>query len=221
MAMWDRIRSFATDALQWIAGTDGAATERITFTIGVIALSAKMAKADGTVTEDEIGAFREIFRIPPQERKNVARVYDLAKQDTAGFETYARQIAKLFDDRQVVLEDLLGALFYIAKADGVVDDSEMEYLRRVADIFGFDAAQFDCIAARHVGEGKADPYTVLGIDHTADDAAVKTAWRRLAKEHHPDRLVAMGVPREFVKVAENRLAAVNAAYERIAASRGL
>lgn len=221
MTMWDKILGAAADIMKRIAGADGAATEKVTFTIGVIALSAKMAKADGTVTQDEIGAFREIFEIPPQERKNVARVYDLAKQDTAGFESYARQVAKLFNDRRVVLEDLLGALFHIARADGVVDETEMDYLRRVAGIFGFDDLEFECIAARQVGEGKADPYTVLGLDRGADDATVKTAWRRLAKEHHPDRLIALGMPREFIKVAEDRLAAVNAAYERIAASRGL
>ena len=66
--------------------------------------------------------------------RDVARV--------AGFEVYARQIEKLFNPQSPVLEELLGSLIYIAQADDVVNSEEIDYLGRVAQIFGFDRFQF-------------------------------------------------------------------------------
>ena len=197
------------------------ATRKITFTIGVIALSAKMAKADGVVTRDEVDAFKEVFKIPPHEVKNVGRVFDMARKDIAGYEVYAKQIRDLFENNVPVLEDLLGALFHIAKADGVIHPAELVYLEEVARIFGFEGAMWDSLRAQYLGEADADPYVVLGIDRSIDDDELKAAYRRLIKEHHPDRLIAEGLPEEFIDVATEKLAAINTAYDRIAAERGL
>jgi len=223
MAIWDKFVNAASDLFRLVTGgaSGDDATRRVTFTIAVIALSAKMAKADGQVTNTEVEAFKEIFEVPPHELKNVARVYDLAKQDTAGFESYAKQVAGLFKDNCVILEDLLEALFYIAKADGHVHEEEMAFLRRVADIFGFTQAGFERIAVRHVGAERSSPFTILGVSPDADDEEIKQTYRRLVRENHPDRLIAQGLPREFVAVANDRLAAINDAYGRIAAQRRL
>lgn len=202
-------------------GTDDQATEKITFTIGVIALAAKMAKADGRVTSDEVDAFKEVFKVPPHEVRNVGRVFDLAQQDTAGYEAYARQIAGLFQDRPAVLEDLMDALFHIANADGYVHPNEMAYLETVADIFGMSEVDFERVSARHLGPDKSSPYTVLGVAPDIDDEALKKHYRQLVRDNHPDRLIANGVPQEFIAVATERLAAINAAYDRVAAQRGL
>jgi len=196
------------------------ATRKISFTIAVIALAAKMAKADGVVTEDEVEAFRQLFKVPPHEMRNVSRVYQLAQQDTAGFEVYARQVAQLFRDRTVVLEDLLDALFHIAKADGEVHPNEMRYLRTVAEQFGFDQDRFDTIFARHLGTDHANPYVILGVSSSISDEELKSVYRRLVKENHPDRLIAQGVPREFAAIATERVAIINEAYERIRVQRG-
>lgn len=198
-----------------------SATRKITFTIGVIALSAKMAKADGQVTEDEVAAFKQVFEIPPHEVKNVSRVFSLAQQDTAGYEAYARQIAKLFKDAPHVLEDLIGALFHIAKADGVVHPGELEYLENVATIFGFEADCWEKLKALHLGPDKASPYTVLGVTPDISDADLKKTYRDLIKENHPDRLIAEGMPEEFIQVANDRLAAINSAYDKIEKLRDL
>lgn len=111
-------------------------------------------------------------------------------------------------------------LFHIAKADGVVHEHEVAYLRRVAEIFGLDGRAFDQILARHTRDG-ADPYVMLGIAPEASDAEIKRHYRKLVTETHPDRLVARGVPEEFVRIASDRLAALNGAYAKIAAERGL
>lgn len=203
------------------ADLDDAATRKVTFTIGVIALSAKMAKADGVVTQDEVEAFQQVFRVPAHEVKNVRRVYDLARQDTAGYEAYAKQLAKLFEGRRIVLEDLLESLFHIAKADGSVHPEELRYLKKVAEIFGFSEDEFDRLSSRHVGPDKNNPYTILGVDPDISDEELKQAYRQLIRDNHPDRLIAEGVPAEFIAVATDKLASINAAYERIAASRDL
>ena len=196
-------------------------TRQIAFTVGVIVLGAKMAKADGRVTSDEVEAFKQVFHVPPEEMKNVARVFNLARQDSSGFETYARQIARLFEPGSQVLEDLLHGLFHIAKADGVLHPGEQAYLAAVAEIFGFDEADFARIREYHMGPDQADPYTILGIPHDAGEHEIRTAWRQLIRENHPDRAIASGLPQEFVDLANEKLAAINDAYDRISRQRGL
>jgi DnaJ like chaperone protein len=201
--------------------SDVGAQRQIAFTIGVIALGAKMAKADGVVTRDEVAAFREVFQVPPDEVKNVARVFDQAKQDSRGFEAYARQLAALFHDNPAVLEDLLDGLFHIAKADNVYHPAEDEFLGQVAEIFGFSQAEFERIRAGHVGPDQADPYAILGVGREITDAGLKSRYRQLIREHHPDTLVAQGVPQEFIDIANEKLAVINDAYDRIEKERGL
>lgn len=192
----------------------------ITFTIGVIVLSGKMARADGMATADEYALFRRLFRVPPEEEKNVRRIFNLAREDMAGFEVYARQIAGLLRDHPAMLEDILDSLFLIALADGHMHAAELTYLEAVADIFGFPAAEFARIRASHMGPDQSNPYVILGIAPGVSNAEVKAAHRRLVKEHHPDKLIAEGVPAEFVRVATDKLSAINAAYDSILASRG-
>ena len=202
-------------------GSGGDATKQIAFTIGVIALGAKMAKADGQVTADEVQAFKEVFRIPPEEMKNVARVFDLARKDARGYEVYAQQIAGLFKESPRVLEDLVDGLFHIAKADNIMHPAELEYLVKVSSIFGFDANDFARIKESHLGPDQADPYQVLGVARDATDVDIKRVYRQLVRENHPDALIAQGVPEEFVQVANDKLAAINVAYDQIEKERGL
>jgi DnaJ like chaperone protein len=185
------------------------------FAIAMIALSAKMAKADGVVTRAEVDAFCRIFAIPEGEERNVSRVYNLAKRDIAGFDAYARDVARLFEGDREMLEAVLDGLFDIARADGAVHEGELSYLAEVARIFGFDDAGFERISARHaIGEG-GDPYLVLDADRSWDFRRLQQHYRRLVTENHPDRLIAHGMPEEFVRIANDRLAAINAAWDRI------
>jgi DnaJ like chaperone protein len=194
---------------------DPTARRRAAFSIALIALSAKMAVADGVVTSDEVAAFRRVFEVPPGEERNVARLFDLARGDVAGFETYARRIADLYDDDCCPLEDVLDGLFVIAKADGAVHTAEMAYLEQVAMIFGFSKADFDRIAARHVVPEDGDPYLILGADRGWSFDQIRRHYRRLVVEHHPDRVIARGLPQEFVALANERLSVINRAWERI------
>jgi DnaJ like chaperone protein len=193
----------------------------VAFTMAVIALGAKMAKADGIVTDEEVAAFERIFTVPPGEAANVRRVFNLARQDTAGYEAYAGQIARMFRNRPAVLEDILDGLFEIAKADGVLHPGESEFLETVAEIFGFAPGEFRRIRASHFGPDTEDPYVILGVDHDASDEEVRQTFLLLVRENHPDSLIARGVPEEFIRLANDKLAAINGAYDRIRKERRL
>lgn len=200
---------------------EGEAENQVAFTVGVIALGAKMAKADGVVTKDEVNAFKDVFKVPDGEMKNVARVFNLAKQDVAGYEAYADQLASMFKGNRQLLEDVLDGLFHIAGADSVMHPREEDYLAQVAKRFGFTDTEFKYIKARHVVAEKRNPYDVLGLTPDVGDDALKAQYRKLVTENHPDKLIARGVPEEFVSMANDKIATINEAYGEIARERGL
>jgi len=173
---------------------DGPAENQVAFTVGVIALGAKMAKADGVVTMDEVNSFKEVFKVPHGEMKNVARVFNLAKQDVAGYETYAERLATMFKSNRKLLEDVLEGLFHIAKADEVLHPREEQFLAGVAKRFGMTDTEFAYIKARHVIGAKRTPYDVLGVKSSVNNEELKSHYRRLVAENHPDKLIARGLP---------------------------
>ncbi len=192
------------------------------FTLALVALSAKMAGADGVVTNSEIAAFKASVEIPKGSEKQVERLFELAQSDVAGFESYAKKIKKLFLDQPQTLEYVLESLFYIAAADGVIHQDELEYLKRVSEIFGFDDARFEQIASAFlVDNNGADPYLVLGLSPSASDEEVRRVYRLLVGENHPDRMFAKGVPKEMLEIANTRMAAINVAYKEISKARKL
>ncbi len=218
-ALVGAVAGHAVDRLRSDDG-DNDQLRQTAFTVAVIALSAKMAKADGQVTRDEIDAFKEVFHVPPGEVKNVGRIFDMARKDASGFEPYARQVGRMFASNPAVLEELLDALFHIAKADKVMHPQELEFLRSVAKIFNFNETEFDRIRAGHLGADAADPYTILGVNHNADEAEIRTAWRKLIRENHPDSLIAQGMPQDFIDVANDKMAAINGAWDSVRRQRG-
>ncbi len=223
MSIWTRI----SDALKALRTGEplSAVFERlrtppertVAFTIAVIALGAKLAKADGQVTRGEVAAFRRIFTIAPEDEANAARVFNLARQDVAGYEHYAARIARMFPPGDPVLVDLMEGLFEIAMVDGSFHPQEDAFLSEVAEIFGLAPRQFRCLRARYVGDVRPDPYDVLDIAPDASLEAVRRAYRDAVRETHPDRLAARGVPPEAVRLAEHRLRDLNRAWEEIRA----
>jgi DnaJ like chaperone protein len=223
MSIWTRI----TEALAALVARGESllavferrrAPERsVAFTIAVIGLGAKMAKADGLVRTAEVTTFRQVFQIAPEDEPAAARVFNLARQDVAGFDAYARSIAAMFRAEPQVLEDILEGLFHIALADGRYHEGEEEFLRTVAGIFGVSDAAFDAIEARHLSGRARDPWQVLGVPRDADLATVRRRWRALVQANHPDKMIARGLPVESVNLANDRLAQINAAWEEISA----
>lgn len=222
MSIWLRI----SDALSALAAGEGLSAvfdrlrsppERsVAFTIAVIALGAKMAKADGQVTRDEVTAFKEVFHIAAQDEQGAARVFNLARQDVAGFEDYATRIRDMFAAQPDTLRDLLEGLFHIAMADGFYHPNEDAFLERVTEIFGLPPAEFNRLRMRFAPQTQPDPYTVLGVTPDTPPDQIRRAWRKLVRENHPDAMIARGLPEEAMQLAQKRMADINRAWDEIA-----
>lgn len=194
------------------------ASKQVAFTIALVGLAAKMAKADGVAVKVEEQAFESCFYVPPEERRNVKRVFDLAARDVAGYDVYAERIALMLREDRPLLRDVFECLFNIAAADGVLHAAEEEFLRTVAGKFGFSEREYQSVRSLFVRD-EASPYSVLGVEPGISDEALKAHYRALVRETHPDRLSSEGVPAEFLVIADRKLAAINAAYEEIVKAR--
>ena len=224
MSLWTRI----TEAVSALAKGEGLSAvfdrlrtppERsVAFAIAVIALGAKMAKADGQVTRGEVAAFREVFQIAREDEAGAARVFNLARQDVAGFEEYAARIKTMFGGDTEALCDLMEGLFYIAMSDGQYHPDENRFLERVAEIFGLDRHEFQRMRCRFVPGSAPDPYQVLGASPDDSLETLRRRYRALVRESHPDRMMARGVPVEAMRLAERRMTAINRAWQEIEAA---
>ncbi|MCE8006215.1 molecular chaperone DjiA [Aestuariivita sp.] len=226
MSIWTRI----TDALSALTQGESLTAvfdklrtppqRSVAFAIAVIALGAKMAKADGQVTRDEVAAFRDVFNIAREDEAGAARVFNLARQDVAGYRDYAARIGSMFQGDPATLNDLMEGLFHIAMADGFYHPGEDMFLEDVAQIFGLPETSFRAMKARFVPNAEPDPYTVLGVSPDMDREAIRAAWRQLVRDNHPDRMMARGVPEEAVQLAQKRLIDINRAWDEISGSVG-
>lgn len=223
MSVWSRITELAQRAFDPEADPPEFGEEcapqanDVGFTAAVIGLAAKMAKADGITTDTEMAAAALVFRPPAGEEGNFRRAFSLAQETVLGFESYAKQIGRKYRARPCLLEDVLDGLFHIAAADGAVTEAELSYLANVARHFGMSDLEFRRIKATNLGPDAGDPYSVLGLLPGATIQEVREAWRTLAAENHPDRMLQRGAPPEFVGIAREKSAAINAAYAQIRA----
>lgn len=221
MSIWTRISDAVSALTQGESLSDvfdklRAPPERsVAFAIAVVALGAKMAKADGLVTRDEVTAFREVFQIAREDEAGAARVFNLARQDVAGFEEYAWRIKGLFGQANESYRDLMEGLFHIAMADGEYHENEDIFLARVAEIFGMSDVEFRALRIRFVPSVAHDPYTVLGLTPDMTPQEMRKIWRHLVRETHPDSMMARGVPEEAIKLAEKRMIDINRAWDEI------
>lgn len=222
MSFWRKIAGLAVRNLDEAECPDcpsGLPGEDPAFTTAVTALGAKLAKADGNAQASEYIVFSEVFQPEAGSEGNIRRLYQLARQTTRGFESYARRLAKRYGSCPQILEDVLDGLFHIAAADGAVTSDELVYLERVSELFGFSPLVFRRLKATHLGADNDDPYAVIGVRHDATDAEVRAAWKAALSEAHPDRARARGLPSEFIEVAEAKAAAINAAFDAVMRER--
>jgi DnaJ like chaperone protein len=229
MNLWQRFSKVVGDGAEAMSGLFDRVAARVsgdpedrrqmTFSIAIVALAAKMAKADGVVTLDEIAAFKRLVAYPDKQARHVERLFHLARGDAAGYQAYAAKIAKLYGPHDPVLTDIMDALFEIAGADDIVHEAEIVFLAGVASAFGISALEFERIKLRHVVPEEGDPYLILGVERSMSFDELRKSYMKLVAENHPDRLIARGVPPEFVAVANHRLAAINVAWDRIEMER--
>lgn len=194
--------------------------DRAAFTAAVVALSAKLSKADGVTLQIEEQTFERLFKFDETEKENIRWLFKLAAQDTAGFESYAREVASAIEDRPDLKHDVFDALMHIASADGILHPGEDRYLEAVSGIFGHAEGEYRAIRARYVRDA-TDPYEVLGLNRDLDNAILKSRYLDLVRRHHPDALAGKGLSKELQEVAQRKLAAINAAWDLIARERGI
>ncbi|MFN3521951.1 MAG: TerB family tellurite resistance protein [Phenylobacterium sp.] len=216
MSFWRNIAGLAVRRPDFADCPDcppGLPGEDPAFSTAVTALGAKLAKADGRAHDLEFETFSEVFQTEGRSARDVRRLYELARQTTRGFESYARRLAKRYRSCPQLLEDVMDGLFHIATADGAVTADEMAYLERVSDLFAMSPLTFRRLKATHLGLAADDPYAVLETPHDAPDEELRQAWKRALVETHPDRVRARGLPAEFIALAETKAAAINAAFD--------
>lgn len=222
MTFWQnltRLASGCMDAADCEDCPPGLPGQDPAFSTAVIALGAKLAKADGRADRSEFTAFSEVFQSPSEEQRDIQRLYDLARQTTLGYEGYAKRLAKRYRNCPQLLEDVLDGLFFIALSDGVVTSDELVYLEDVSRLFGLSPLAFRRLRATHMGAGPDDPYVILGIAADAPDETVRAAWRSALSEAHPDRALSRGLPQDYVLVAQAKSAAINSAYDTVMRER--
>jgi DnaJ like chaperone protein len=185
------------------------------FALSLIVLSAKLSKADGQVSKEELIAVRNKLKIPENEIKQVGKIFNKAKQESAGYEPYAQQIAQIYKNNLNVLEEVINILFYIAEADGNVSKSELDMIQHIAQIFGLNQFQFNSIKESRKSSDKLNPYVVLGSKPEEDLQTIRKKYLQLSKEHHPDILISKGVPKEVIKESKKKMRAINSAWDQV------
>jgi DnaJ like chaperone protein len=218
MTFWRNIANLAARRVDLAECTEcppGLPGEDPAFSTAVTALGAKLAKADGRADAGEFAVFAEVFQPDASSEADVRRLYDLARQTTLGYESYARRLARRYRACPQLLEDVLDGLFHIASADGVITFDELDYLEQVSGLLGLSPLTYRRVKATHLGLAADDPYAVLGVAPDASNEAVHAAWRAALSEAHPDRILARGLPAEYVEVAQAKAAAINAAFDAV------
>ena len=185
------------------------------FALSLIVLSAKLSKADGQVSKEELIAVRDKLKIPESEIEQVGKIFNKAKQESTGYEPYAQQITQIYKNNQNVLEEVINILFYIAEADGNVSKSELDMIQHIAQIFGLNQSQFNSIQESRKSSNKLNPYVVLGSNPEEDIQAIRKKYLQLSKENHPDMLISKGVPEEVIEESKKKMRAINSAWDQI------
>jgi DnaJ like chaperone protein len=199
-----------------------------------------IAKANGQVTQHEIAfanAYMDKLGLKAELRQQAQEAFRDGK--TTGFPLEER-LAKLkatVGNRPDLLLLFLEIQIQVAFADGELDVDERQALHRIAKVLGYSANELDHLlemiiagASFHQqggyqGNNKANAsksqignaYKVLGVDQQTPERDIKKAYRKLMAQHHPDKLVAKGLPPEMMEIAKQKTQDIQAAYELVCA----
>ena len=197
------------------AGFSTFAQPQQVFALSLIVLSAKLSKADGQVSKEELIAVKDKLRIPNNELDQVGKIFNKAKEESTGYEQYAQQIAQIYKGNINVLEEVINILFYIAEADGNISDSELKMIAHIAQIFGLTEIQFNSIKESRKSSDKLNPYIVLESKPDDKIEIIRKRYLKLSKEHHPDLLMSKGVPQEVINESKAKMRAINSAWDQV------
>ena len=198
-----------------LSGFGTFAQKQQIFALSLIVLSAKLSKADGQVSKEELIAVKQKLKIPENEIDQVGKIFNKAKEESTGYEPYARQITQIYGNNPNVLEEVINILFYIAEADGNISESEHRMIEHISQIFGLNTSQFNSIKESRKTSDKLNPYIVLESKPDEDIQTIRKKYLKLSKEHHPDLLISKGVPTEIIEESKKKMRAINLAWDQI------
>ena len=206
------------------AGQQSMQDYQAIFMVSLISMAAKISKADGHVSAAEISVLDDFLknelRLSAQERQTASRIFNQAKQYHGDYADFAREFHTISSGNHQLLVTMLHLLFRIAASDAQVNPAEQEMIHNIARIFNLSAGEFDQIKSFYIKETSGS-YKILGCTPASSDEEIKKAYRKLAHEYHPDKILAKGLPEDFVKFANQKLKEINEAYDRIKKERAI
>lgn len=195
----------------------------------------QVAKVDGRVSEDEVRVARLIMqgmRLSDAQVQSAIEHFSRGKRADYALDSRLAALAEQIRSRSDLARAFMQIQLQSAIGAGDVGADKRQVLWRVANALGVsraELAQLEAVvrgfmhgapAQQSSGLSLEDAYRVLGITAQATNDEVKTAYRRLMNQHHPDKLVARGLPQSMIGVAEQKTHEVRTAYERLKTQRG-
>lgn len=196
-----------------------------------------IAKVDGHVAAAEISLAENVMAhmgLSPEQRKTAINLFDAGKQPDFPLDDVLDQFRRECHHRHTLMQMFLQIQLQAAFADGRLDESEQRVLQHVFARLGFSREEYEHLlhmmrGAWHYEEARRDrraprprlddAYAVLGVSENASDEEIRKAYRRLMSQHHPDKLVAKGLPEEMMALAKEKVQDVNRAYDQIREAR--
>jgi DnaJ like chaperone protein len=200
----------------------GLEQRQAVFFTATFAMLGKIAKADGKVCEQEIKVVREFMKtrlkLDAAAQQFAIGLFNQAKDNNTPFEDYARQFGQIFSHDPQLRMIFYELLFSVAMADGELHPAEDALLRAAPAHIGLHSDAYETVKRQFVSS-LSHHYAMLGLQDGADLTEVKRAYRKLASEYHPDKIVSKGLPDDFVEFAESKFREINEAYDAITKSR--
>jgi DnaJ like chaperone protein len=214
----------AADRIEGPPSMSATDTAQFTFFVATFSMLAKMAKADGPVTAEEIDSVERFMvsdlNLDPQSRRIGMNIFHTALNAPESFGDFARQFYRQFQHRPQMLDLLLDILFRVALADGRIAASEERLVKEAAAIFRFSPEHLQRIKARY--QRAVDRhYAILEVTPEDSDDEIKRQYRRKVGEFHPDKIAGKGLPEEFTRFAEEKFREIQEAYDAIRGERGM